>query len=75
MKIVYGIKNFGIWFKVSQFHLVNNNLADHVIRKGYAKFIVEVTQDDFATMIADFKLNGMPTALVKYFKFKKRYNG
>lgn len=71
MKVVYGLKDFGIWLKQGRYSLANNSLADMVIRKRYAKEIVEISQDDFATMIADFKLNGIPESLVKYFRNKK----
>lgn len=71
MKIILGLQNFGIWLKKDRYHLTNNALAMHVIKKGYAKEIMEITQDDFAFMFADFKLNGMPVELVKYFQMTR----
>jgi len=67
MKLILGIKDFGIWLKKDKYFITNNRIADVVIKRGYAKFILEITQEDLGMMLADFHFNGVPKDVVKYF--------
>lgn len=70
MLLIYGLKDFGFWLKRGKYHISNNIYGMHVVKKGYAELICEISNDDIAMMIADWKVNGVPLPIAKYFKKK-----
>lgn len=67
MILLKGLCDFGSWLKKDKFYLTNNLHAHYVIKKGYAIHIMEISREDLSFMLADFKVNGVPECLVKYF--------
>lgn len=70
MKLVKCIKDFGNWGKEGKYHLISNSMFTMAKNKKVVEFVCDVSTEDISMMLADFKINGVPEEIVKYFTKK-----
>ena len=65
MKVLLFNQDFGLWGKKGKYSLANNSLAENVVKKGVAKEVLNVTQDEIGMLILNWKLNTIPECVVE----------
>lgn len=71
MKLIYCTKDFGSWCRTGKYHLLSDSHFKNLKSKAIFQFICDINNDDLAIMIADFRINGVPEPIAKYFIDKK----